>query len=343
MKNRAMLAKVLRDDIRSHQAQRDFNLFRWTPPRLTSPEEEARLAEQAKNFPVTKLPYKGPRRHGRVQFRIKRRTPGIAFSDFDRMHIDRRSDNAEQWIPEFANNDKELQRVLAQSAWEHMLKHGPVPDEFVENIGELQALSAAYVERLAKQSYGQAPRRRLERVADTMVESIVPCDEHFSNIKTHIITVKKAGGYIERNAAVAYHTWRLRRDSPTVGAELGLTATLVRHILGGLCASARRLGFDALPPRGDHTRGKLRMYRPNLRSSKLPMAEELLGLVLSGKTFREIADQFGVTHESSVRSAYQRAKKVVIQQMREQGATWEEVAKRFGTETAKLAQEQVAA
>ena len=90
-------------------------------PFKTSPEEEARLAEQAKTFPVTRLPYHGPRRHARVQFRIKRLTPGVAYSDFERMHIDRRSDNAEQWIPEFANNDTDLRRVLAQSAWEHML------------------------------------------------------------------------------------------------------------------------------------------------------------------------------------------------------------------------------
>ncbi len=69
------------------------------------------------------------------------------------------------------------------------------------------------------------------------------------------------------------------------------------------------------------------------------MAEELLDLVLSGKTFREIADQFGVVREDSVKGAYKHAKKVIIHQMREQGATWGEIAIRLGL----LKEDQVAA
>jgi len=255
---------------------------------------------------------------------------GIAFSDFERMHLDRREVGAEAWVPDFVNNDNHFRRVLAQSTWEHMLRHGTVPDEFVDNVGELQALSAAYMESVAKRPQGQAPRRRLERVDDTVVETIIPCDEHFSNMKTHVITVQKAGGYMERDAAVAYHSWRLRWDSPTVGKELGLMPSHVRHILANLCASARRLRFDATSPNCQWIRGKVRTYRSNTRSAKLPMPKELFDLVLSGKTLREIADQFGVTREDSVRDAYQHAKKVVIHQMREQGATWGEIAKRFG-------------
>jgi len=39
-------------------------------PFKTSPEDQARLDEQAKTFPVTRLPYRGPRRHARVQFNL---------------------------------------------------------------------------------------------------------------------------------------------------------------------------------------------------------------------------------------------------------------------------------
>lgn len=33
----------------------------YVEPKFTSPEDEKRLAEEAKTFPVTKLPYRGPR------------------------------------------------------------------------------------------------------------------------------------------------------------------------------------------------------------------------------------------------------------------------------------------
>jgi hypothetical protein len=293
------------------------------------------LAEEAKTFPVTRLPYHGPRRHARTQFskRIRAVTTEtrISFGDLDKMHIVRRSQNAEQWVPEFANNDKDLRLVLAQSLWNYILKRGRVPDEFIENLGDLKHLAEAYFHRLANdRTRGQAPRRHLERVGEKMVETIIPCDEQYSNHITHVITVQRAGGYLERDAAVAYHSWRLRHNSRVIGEELGLVPGHVRHILSGLCDTARKLGFDASPPQGDHMRGKVRAYRSNPRIAKLPQAEELVRLVLSGKTFWEIAVRFGVKAEVSVRNAYQRAKRLVIQQMREKGSTWEEIAERFG-------------
>src|SRR6266850_246154 len=107
------------------------HLLNVTPPQFrTSPEEQARLAEEARHFPVTKLPYQGPRRHARVQFRKRKvitTESGLAWTDYMRgMHMEHRSDNAEQWVPEFANNDKDLRLVLAQSSWNYMLKHGRV-------------------------------------------------------------------------------------------------------------------------------------------------------------------------------------------------------------------------
>jgi hypothetical protein len=255
---------------------------------------------------------------------------GLAFSDIERMQLHRRADGSEQWVPDFANNDKDLRLVLAQSLWNYTLKHGRVPDELVENLGDLKHLAETYFQRIAANRRGQSPRRHLERVGDQIVETVIPCDEQFSNHETHIVTVQRAGGYLERDTAVAYRSWRLRYNSTTVGEELGLVPSHVRHILSGLCETARKLGFDATPPRGNHTRGRTRTYRPNSRIAKLPQGEELVQLVLSGKTFWEIAVRFGVKAEVSVRNAYQRAKRLVIQQMREKGSTWEEIAERFG-------------
>jgi hypothetical protein len=109
----------------------------------TSPEEEARLKEQAKNFPVTRLPYHGPRRNVRSsQFdqrvRMVSAETGLTFSDVQRIHVDHRSDGSARWVPEFANNEKDLRLVLAQSAWNYMLKPGRVPDEFAANLGDLK-------------------------------------------------------------------------------------------------------------------------------------------------------------------------------------------------------------
>lgn len=305
-------------------------------PNKTSPEEEARLKEQAKSFPVTRLPYKGPRRHSSVQFRKFRvitATNGITFDDFGRMHVERRSDNAEQWVPEFANSDKDLQLVLAQSAWDYAhpgRNQGRVPDDFVSNLGGLKEIVDSFFNKHAGDVRGQAPRRRIERIDDKMVESTLPCDEQYSNQKTHVITVKNAGGYLERDAAVAYQSWRLRQNSTTVGEAMGLMPSHIRHILAGLCETARRLGFDATSPLGGHLRGQIRRYRSNSRIAKLPPAAELLRLVESGQTFEKIAEQFGVKRIDSVHGAFLRAKKIVMHDMRANGATWEEVEKRFG-------------
>jgi hypothetical protein len=312
-------------------------------PFKTSPEEEARLKEQAKNFPVTKLPYAGPLRtrtprfdlfsHARKRLRASSAKTGLSFSDLQQMHIDHRSENDAQWVPDFANNDHDLQSVLAESAKAYAKMSGSgVEVTDCENLDELKAIVAEAFKRVAARHIGEAPKRRLERTENGMIETIVPCDSQFANHRVHVITVEKAGGYLERDAAVAYQTWRLRRNSTLVGSELGLMPSHVRRILGGLCATARTLGFDATAPRGDHTRGKLRDYRPNVATAKLPMSEELVALVLSGKTFEQVAEQYGVKSPKSVLGAYVRGKKLVMARLRRQNHTWDEINEHFKNE-----------
>lgn len=326
--------KLHQDNIRKCEAIRSSYLNEYLPPNpfKTSPEEEARLKEQAKNFPVTRLPYRGPRRYSNVQFgrrmKVVRADSGIAYNDFERMHVFRRGGNAEQWVPEFANNDTDLQLVLAQSAWDYCHR-GRVPDEFVKNLGDLKQLVDAFFEKYASEVRGQAPRRRIESIEGQTVVTTLACDEQYNNHRTHAILIKQAGGYLERDAAVAYQSWRLRRQSTTVGEELRLTPSLVRHILSGLCETARRLGFEATSPRAN-SRGKIRRYRPNNRIAKLPQAAELVRLVESGLTFEQIREKFGVMHVVAVKNAfYHSAKRIVSDNMRTNGATWDEIDKRF--------------
>ena len=215
--------KAHTDDIRRCEQKRDWFLDQSGRPRFTTPEEEARLKEQAKTFPITRLPYRGPRRYARVQFAKRTRAvsseTGLAFSDMERMRIHRRSDRADLWVPDFTNNDKQFRLVLAQSLWNYMQRQGRVPDEFAENLGDLKQLADAHFERYASARFGESPRRRLEKLGDKLVETIIPCDEQFANHETHVITVKKAGGYLERDAAVAYGFGRRGAAAPGGGGR----------------------------------------------------------------------------------------------------------------------------
>jgi hypothetical protein len=62
------------------------------------------------------------------------------------------------------------------------------------------------------------------------------------------------------------------------------------------------------------------------------MAEELVALALSGKTFEQIAEQYGVKRPASVFGAYTRGKKLVIEKLRKQGNTWDEINEHFKNE-----------
>jgi hypothetical protein len=54
-------ARIHRDDMERGQSARDAWLAVPTPISRTTPEEQARLDQQAKTFPVTRLPYMGER------------------------------------------------------------------------------------------------------------------------------------------------------------------------------------------------------------------------------------------------------------------------------------------
>src|SRR5689334_15908359 len=140
-------------------------------PFKTSAEEEARLKELAKSFPVTKLSYMGPRRtqtgrfdlhlHANKRLRASSAKTEISFGDLQRMHIERRSTGAERWVPDFANNDHDLQLVLVESAKEYVKAMGSgVRVNSYENLDELKALVAEAFKRVAARHVGEAAKRR---------------------------------------------------------------------------------------------------------------------------------------------------------------------------------------
>lgn len=65
--------------------------------------------------------------------------------------------------------------------------------------------------------------------------------------EAHIAAVKRAGGYLELQGAVAYRAWRLAEDSVAISESLGITPSCVRQTLVRLCDTARELGYETFP------------------------------------------------------------------------------------------------
>ena len=138
-------------------------------------EEEKRLAEQAKNFKVTKLPYAGERRCLKFdkvnRNHMPRRRMGvpdaigkgrISYADFDRMHLNQRvtaNDYRLKFIPTFAASDDDLRLVIAQEGYDYarMCLRGTkefydtpdtrVPNGFVLNRAAIESLCTADTSR----------------------------------------------------------------------------------------------------------------------------------------------------------------------------------------------------
>lgn len=60
--------------------------------------------------------------------------------------------------------------------------------------------------------------------------------------------VRACGRFMEMLTAVAFRSWRLMEDSPTIAAEYGAQAVQIRVILHRLRAVAESLGFDCGKP-----------------------------------------------------------------------------------------------
>jgi hypothetical protein len=174
-------------------------------------------------------------------------SPGLAYEDYTRCHKEQHLGRQPQWVPEFALNANQLQIVLMVRAW-----------HYVYGIRQFSQNEKEGWEELNRAATEKALRGRVIKAeADA---------EQFAKIDRHIEAVKRAGGYLQLQGAVAFRAWRLNQDSITVADSLGLTSMNVRVILQRLRNTAEQLGF----PVGKHhpTRGTTR------RRSKAVPAEQ---------------------------------------------------------------------
>jgi hypothetical protein len=217
-------------------------------PFKTSPEEEARLAEQAKTFPVKKIPYFGERKclkfdrktHAVLRCSLSKTLAkgNLSYKDYlNGMHIATRATANEMrlfYTPIFANNDEQLKLALAQQTFSYICASWPgmkkffgggsrVPQELVENRELLEKLSIAALNRWRTRP--DTSRERYQHIAIS--------DAH--------------GGYLALRASVAYKAWRLAKDSTTIGEEMGIAPQTVRQFLARLCEASRRLGLETFP------------------------------------------------------------------------------------------------
>src|ERR1700722_250450 len=213
------------------------------------PEEDARLAAEAKQFPVTRLPYAGERRELRFDRRNYRRSRGtlskrladseLSYSDFQNgLHIKSRATAYEMrllYTPEFSKNDEQLKLVVAQQAYDYIkASHAGtrtfynserVPNGFLLNRQALEDLAVKATD--ARKSYNVTGQQ--------------------INLYRHIMLNERHGGYVALRAAIAYKAWRLAKDANTIANELGMNHCAVRQILNRLCKVARRLGLETFP------------------------------------------------------------------------------------------------
>jgi hypothetical protein len=152
---------------------------------------------------------------------------GISYEDLGRMESRRSSVPLRQrrWTPAFAASDDKLRRVLLHRAW--MYLHGSgrpasAPDDW-------KTINAA----ATKKGMEIFTRRFTNCPAHKRCESAA-----------HIAAVKRAGGYLELQAALAYRAWRLGQDSIGIAEACGMSPQSVRVNLQRICEVARKLGYE---------------------------------------------------------------------------------------------------
>ena len=127
------------------------------------------------------------------------------------------------FIPAFAFNDEQLRLVLCHRAWRYVHHNGTPPEfwdyEAVNKMATEKALAGHDID-------DAAPDRQREMQAD------------------HRKAVRRAGGYMELQASIAFKSWRLGMPSPEVAVACRVSPWMVRQSLRRLRGIAARLGFE---------------------------------------------------------------------------------------------------
>jgi len=158
----------------------------------------------------------------------------LDFTDLRSIHVENHATpRTRRWVPSFASSDQSLRLVLAWRAWRYVYSgtHKTLPRKFLTDYTALDKLATAKL-------------KRCERRACHMPGA-------------HFRAVHRCGSYLSLQAAIAYRSWRLGWDSPTIAQGLGVSPAMVRTTLSRLQATAELLG---LPINVSHpSKGKARI------------------------------------------------------------------------------------
>jgi hypothetical protein len=169
----------------------------------------------------------------------------LSFDDYRSMHTQHKA-AGRCWVPPFAFNERQLRKVLLLRAWRYLVQHGPLP----ANVS-WQKLNEAATTRALR---GYEVRPSASKIQHLMC-------------KRHIEAVRRAGGYLQLQNAVAFRSWRLGQNSVAVGDSLGISPCNVRATLQRLRDIARKLGFDVgsdHPSRGRRRKSPVApLFSPN--------------------------------------------------------------------------------
>jgi hypothetical protein len=127
------------------------------------------------------------------------------------------------FVPPFCFDDEQLREVLCVRAWRYVHK------------GRVAPVSVDY-----EALNGEATKMAL---AGHEIEAGAPEIQHEIQDR-HIAAIKRAGGYMELQASIAYRSWREGMPSTEVAVSLGVSPWMVRQSLRRLRAIAATLGYE---------------------------------------------------------------------------------------------------
>jgi hypothetical protein len=143
----------------------------------------------------------------------------LDYSDLRNIQVQSHGIRTRRWIPTFAASDESLRLVLLWRAWRYVYSatRQPLPKKFLTNYAALDRLATAKMKK---------------------------CQRHANHISdAHFQAVHHCGSYMALQSAIAYRSWRLAWDSPTIAVELGVSPVMVRVTLERLRHTAEGLGL----------------------------------------------------------------------------------------------------
>jgi hypothetical protein len=165
---------------------------------------------------------------------------GISFDDAQRMQTHRHSSKPAAWVPPFAMNDSQLQKVLLLRAWLYVGR-----GRSRRKLPDPDSISREEINRAAT----------TKALRGYTIRPDAPAIQHQAHA-IHQAAIRRAGGFLQLLAAIAFRSWRLGMDSVEVAGTLGTTPQAVRVYLWRFRDIAKRLGFEV--GRAGHTAGMKR-------------------------------------------------------------------------------------